>query len=68
MRKFRVVSVLEAADFNRCFSVHGALRRPHKGEIHRSLRAARANASMWEAAGWYAFVMRHTPQGWVLVA
>lgn len=67
MRKFRVVTVLGLQDFNRCFSVHGALMRPHKGESYRSLRAAQANASMWEAAGWYAFVVRHTPQGWVRV-
>ena len=64
MRAFRVVTVLQPQDFQNCFSVTGKLKRPHKGEIHRSLRAANTNAQQWADAGWYAYVVRRTPTGW----
>lgn len=65
MRTFRVVAVLQAAEFTNCFSVHGALRRPQKGEKYRSLNAAIRCAQEWEEGGWYAYVVRRTAQGWV---
>jgi hypothetical protein len=64
MRTFRVVSVLNRQDFTNCFSVHGALKRPHKGEKYRSLRAAEEAAQRWAEAGWYATVVRRLPHGW----
>ncbi len=67
MRKFRVVTVLDPHQFKRCFSMHGALMRPHKGEIYRSLRAAEANAQQWAEAEWCAFIVRRTRTGWAPV-
>ena len=64
MRSFRVVAVLQPQDFQKCFSVTGKLKRPHKGEIHRSLRAATTTAQQWVDAGWYAYIVRRTPTGW----
>ncbi len=64
MRAFRVVSVLNMQDFTNCFSPCGGLKRPHKGEIYRSLRAAEEAAQRWAEAGWYATVVRRLPHGW----
>lgn len=64
MRAFRIVCVLNIQDFNRCFSVHGALKRPHKGVVYRSLRAAREMAENYASAGWTAGVVRRTRTGW----
>ena len=74
MRCFRVVAVLDGypyftagySCFTDCFTVHGALKRPHKGEKFRSLRAALQNAAEWADAGWHARVVRRTSNGWVL--
>ena len=68
MRCFRVVSVLSPQDFTNCFSVGGALKRPHKGEKYRSLNAAMRGAQQWDDAGWYTSVVRRTRRnGWVRV-
>jgi hypothetical protein len=67
MRKFRVVAVLDPQHFTRCFSIHGALMRPHKGEIYRSLRAAEAYAQQCALSGWCAFIVRRTRTGWAPV-
>jgi hypothetical protein len=68
MRAFRVVCVLNMQDFTNCFSVYGALRRPHKGELYRSLRAARFAAKAASETGWYATIVRRSPQGWRPIA
>lgn len=65
MRCFRVVTVLNIQDFTNCFSVGGALKRPHKGDKYRSLSAALRCAQQWEDAGWYARIVRRTSKGWV---
>jgi len=44
--------------------VGGALKRPHKGEKYRSLNAAMRCAQQWADAGWYATIVRRSPQGW----
>lgn len=67
MRTFRVVSVLNPQDLTNCFSVGGGLMRPHKGDKYRSLSAAMRCAQQWDEAGWYAYVVRRTPQGWVRI-
>lgn len=67
MRTFRVVSVLSPQDFTNCFSVYGALKRPHKGDKYRSLSAAMRCAQQWDEAGWYSYVVRRTRNGWVRV-
>jgi hypothetical protein len=65
MRAFRVVCVLNMQDdFTNCFSVYGALRRHHKGELYRSLRAAKRAAEAASKSGWHATIVRRAPQGW----
>lgn len=64
MRCFRVVSVLNLQDFPNCFSVHGALKRPHKGEKYRSWAEAGRIADQWAQSGWYVWILRRVPNGW----
>jgi hypothetical protein len=68
MRKFRVLSVLNGEDIPKCFTVNEGLKRPHKGEGFRSLRAAEECAREWVQAGWYVLIVRRVPNGWANVA
>lgn len=67
MRAFRVVSVLNPQDLGNCFTVHGGLKHPHKGELFRSWREAAFAAEQAAQCGWYGFVVRRLPEGWQCV-
>jgi hypothetical protein len=67
MRKFRVIAVLEGTDLPKCFTVFDGLKRQHKGEAFRSLRAAEDCAREWVQSGWYPLIVRRVPNGWANV-
>ncbi len=67
MRRFRVVSVVDPLDFQKCFSVTGGLKRQHTGGLWPSVAGARREAAALTAEGMFAYIVRRTSTGWALV-
>jgi len=67
-RVFRVVSVLNYEDLNKCFTWRGGLQKNAKTVRHTSLRSALEEARRAASHEYTAFVVRRNARGWEEVA